>query len=37
MKEVTVRQAARRTRRRVLDLAARDERFAPLARLPLLA
>ncbi|HET6951282.1 MAG TPA: hypothetical protein VFI47_12950 [Acidimicrobiales bacterium] len=37
MKEVAVRQAARRTRRRVLDLATSDEHFAPLAQLPLLA
>ncbi|HKE77386.1 MAG TPA: hypothetical protein VKB57_27450 [Acidimicrobiales bacterium] len=37
MKEVTVRQAARRTRQRLLRLAADDERFAPLAELPLLA
>ena len=37
MKEVSVRQAARRARQRLLRLAARDERFAPLADLPLLA
>lgn len=37
MKEASVRQAARRARQRVLRLAARDERFAPLADLPLLA
>ena len=37
MKEVTVRQAARRTRQRLLRLAEDDERFAPLAELPLLA
>ena len=37
MKEVSVRQAARRARLRLLRLAARDERFAPLADLPLLA
>ena len=37
MKEVSVRQAARRTRQRLLRLAASDERFAPLAELPLLA
>jgi hypothetical protein len=37
MKEVSVRQAARRTRQRLLRLAATDERFAPLAELPLLA
>jgi hypothetical protein len=37
MKEVAVRQAARRSRERLRGLAARDERFAPLATLPLLA
>jgi hypothetical protein len=37
MKEVSVRQAARRARLRLLHLAASDERFAPLADLPLLA
>ncbi len=37
MNEDTVRQAARRARQRVRSLAARDERFAPLATLPLLA
>lgn len=37
MKEVSVRQAARRTRQRLLHLAASEERFAPLADLPLLA
>ena len=37
MKEVSVRQAARRTRQRLLRLAASEERFAPLADLPLLA
>jgi hypothetical protein len=37
MKEVSVRQAARRARQRLLRLAASDERFAPLADLPLLA
>lgn len=37
MKEVSVRQAARRARRRLLTLAACDQRFAPLADLPLLA
>lgn len=37
MKEVSVRQAYRRARQRVLALAARDARFAPLADLPLLA
>ena len=37
MKEDTVRQAARRARQRLRTLAARDERFAPLATLPLLA
>lgn len=37
MREVTVRQAFRRARQRLLRLAARDERFAPLADLPLLA
>lgn len=37
MKEPSVRQAFRRARRRLLDLAATDERFAPLADLPLLA
>ena len=37
MNEVAVRQAARRSRERIRGLAARDERFAPLAALPLLA
>jgi len=37
MKEVSVRQAARRARQRLVRLAATDERFAPLADLPLLA
>jgi hypothetical protein len=37
MREVSVRQAFRRARRRLLGLAACDERFAPLADLPLLA
>jgi hypothetical protein len=37
MREVSVRQAARRTRERLLRLAASEERFAPLASLPLLA
>jgi DNA-directed RNA polymerase specialized sigma24 family protein len=37
MKEVSVRQAARRARQRLLRLAATEERFAPLADLPLLA
>lgn len=37
MKEVSVRQAARRARRRLVRLAASNERFAPLADLPLLA
>lgn len=37
MREVSVRQAARRTRQRLLRLAASEERFAPLAELPLLA
>ena len=37
MLEVSVRQAARRTRERLLRLAASEERFAPLADLPLLA
>lgn len=37
MKEATVRQAFRRARQRLLRLAATDERFAPLADLPLLA
>jgi len=37
MREVSVRQAARRTRERLLRLAASEERFAPLADLPLLA
>jgi len=37
MKEVSVRQAARRTRKRLLRLAASEEKFAPLADLPLLA
>jgi hypothetical protein len=37
MREVSVRQAARRARQRLLRLAATDERFAPLAELPLLA
>jgi DNA-directed RNA polymerase specialized sigma24 family protein len=36
MKEVSVRQAARRARQRLLRLAATEERFAPLAELPLL-
>ena len=37
MKEVSVRQAARRARQRLVRLAASNERFAPLADLPLLA
>jgi hypothetical protein len=37
MREVSVRQAARRTKERLLRLAASEERFAPLADLPLLA
>jgi hypothetical protein len=37
MKEPSVRQAFRRVRQRLLRLAASDERFAPLADLPLLA
>ncbi len=37
MKEVSVRQAARRARQRLLRLAASDERFAPLTDLALLA
>ena len=37
LREVSVRQAARRARGRLLDLAANDEYFAPLAELPLLA
>jgi hypothetical protein len=37
MTEVAVRQAARRSRERIRMLAASDERFAPLATLPLLA
>jgi hypothetical protein len=37
MTEVSVRQAARRARQRLVRLAASDERFAPLADLPLLA
>jgi hypothetical protein len=37
MREVSVRQAARRTRERLLRLAASEKRFAPLAELPLLA
>ncbi len=37
MREVSVRQAARRARQRLVRLAASDERFAPLADLPLLA
>jgi hypothetical protein len=37
MREVSVRQAARRARERLLRLAATEERFAPLAELPLLA
>jgi hypothetical protein len=37
MKESTVRQAARRVRQRVRRLASTDERYAPLAGLPLLA
>lgn len=37
MREPSVRQAARRARERLLRLAATDERFAPLADLPLLA
>jgi hypothetical protein len=37
MRESTVRQAARRVRRRVRRLATNDERFAPLAGLPVLA
>jgi hypothetical protein len=37
MKPPAVRQAAKRTRDRVLHLAATDARFAPLADLPLLA
>jgi DNA-directed RNA polymerase specialized sigma24 family protein len=37
MQEASVRQAFRRARQRLLRLAATDERFAPLADLPLLA
>lgn len=37
MREATVRQAARRARQRLLRLVATDDRFAPLADLPLLA
>jgi hypothetical protein len=37
MRESTVRQAARRVRKRVHRLATTDERFAPLAGLPVLA
>jgi hypothetical protein len=37
MKESTVRQAARRVRQRVRCLATTDERYAPLAGLPVLA
>jgi hypothetical protein len=37
MRESTVRQAARRVRKRVRRLATSDERFAPLAGLPVLA
>jgi hypothetical protein len=37
MKESTVRQAARRVRQRVRCLASTDERYAPLAGLPVLA
>jgi hypothetical protein len=37
MKESTVRQAARRVRQRVRCLATTDERYAPLAALPVLA
>ncbi len=37
MKEVSVRQAARRARQRLLRLAATEDRFGPLADLPLLA
>jgi DNA-directed RNA polymerase specialized sigma24 family protein len=37
MREVSVRQAFRRARQRLLGLAACDERFAPLAELHLLA
>jgi hypothetical protein len=37
MKESTVRQAARRVRQRVRRLASTDERYAPLAGLPVLA
>lgn len=37
MKEASVRQAARRARQRLLQLAATDERFAPLTDLALLA
>ncbi len=37
MKPPAVRQAAKRTRDRVLDLAAKNPKFAPLADLPLLA
>jgi len=37
MKEATVRQAFRRAVQRLRRLAAEDERFAPLAELPLLA
>jgi hypothetical protein len=37
MREVSVRQAFRRARQRLLGLAACDERFASLADLPLLA
>jgi hypothetical protein len=37
MRESTVRQAARRVRQRVRRLATTDERYAPLAGLPVLA
>ena len=37
MREASVRQAARRARQRLLRLVATDDRFAPLADLPLLA
>src|SRR5690606_1199423 len=37
MKEATVRQAFRRAVQRLRRLAAEDDRFAPLAELPLLA
>jgi hypothetical protein len=37
MREASVRQAARRARRRLLRVVTTDDRFAPLADLPLLA